>query len=159
MSRYKCLVCGHIFELDEAARWREPEGEPQSGCPVCMSSYEETNICLRCFEDFLEDELFEGWCEDCLVETLSYDIALEYLEEESLLEEFFFTSWFGVDPPQNTSQLLAETLRRWFLQLVEDEKLSRNPKLLNACRKFILQADYDEGKSLFAQWLNERGIK
>ena len=69
---YKCLECGHIFEDGEQAEWEEKHGldtppyEKFSGCPLCGCAYEETVKCECCGADFLEEELTDGVCEDCL---------------------------------------------------------------------------------------------
>jgi hypothetical protein len=72
---YKCLECGHIFEDEEAKKVEEhhPYGmgyatETFFCCPLCNGSYEETKKCKNCGGEFLEDELKDGFCEDCIEE-------------------------------------------------------------------------------------------
>lgn len=69
---YKCVECGHIFEEGEEYTWYERHGcdappyEEWSGCPICKSHYEEAKICAICKGAFLEDELHNDICDDCL---------------------------------------------------------------------------------------------
>lgn len=69
---YKCLECGHIFEEGEQAELEEKYGldtppyEKWSGCPLCRGDYEEAVKCECCGAEFLEEELTDGVCEDCL---------------------------------------------------------------------------------------------
>lgn len=71
---YKCVECGHMFDEGEQAVWEENQGEywgspameTMSGCPRCKGGYEETVPCERCGSMHLEEELVEGWCEDCI---------------------------------------------------------------------------------------------
>lgn len=71
---YKCLECGHIFEDGEQAEWEEDHGfetppyEKMSGCPICKGDYEETSCCSICKGEFLQYELTDGVCEDCVEE-------------------------------------------------------------------------------------------
>lgn len=71
---YKCLCCGHIFEEGEQQTWRENRGEflgsscseEMEGCPLCYGEYEKTVCCSVCGGNFLEDELNDGVCDDCI---------------------------------------------------------------------------------------------
>lgn len=66
--KFKCLGCGHVFESGEERRWREVHGEELVGCPVCGCGFREATPCRVCFGAFLEDELCDGVCEECLEE-------------------------------------------------------------------------------------------
>ena len=87
---FKCLLCGHIFEEGEQARWEEhhPYGmgyasESFSGCPICNGDYEETTQCEICGGEFLEDELNGGCvCDEC-VEEYKRDLETCYAIAES----------------------------------------------------------------------------
>ena len=74
---FKCCECGHLFEDGEQAVWEEKHGfidgpfEKWSGCPLCKSDYEEVHQCKECDEWHTEDELYDGWCEKCLRETIN----------------------------------------------------------------------------------------
>ena len=83
---YKCCECGNLFEEGEQAVWEETHGldsppyEKWSGCPVCKGGYEEVHQCEQCGDWHSEDELYDGWCEKCLRETINYDTFFEYCE-------------------------------------------------------------------------------
>ena len=76
---YKCLDCGHIFEEGEQQTWSENRGEfwgsscseEMQGCPLCKGEYEKTVCCSVCGGNFLEDELNEGVCENCIEDAKS----------------------------------------------------------------------------------------
>ena len=71
---YKCLECGHIFDECEISTWQESGGEifgsqsyeTMSGCPICKGDYEKTEKCRVCGGEFLEEELTDGVCDDCV---------------------------------------------------------------------------------------------
>lgn len=94
---YKCLECGNIFEYGEEAHWVEPHGEKKKGCPLCKGAYEKTVKCKVCGGEHLDEELFEGVCEECIDEYRKdfdscYEISLGEKEEikiNSLLVSLF----------------------------------------------------------------------
>ena len=55
---YCCIECGHIFDKNEVAIWKEHRGEycgtqcyeEISGCPHCYGGYVETYRCSECSE-------------------------------------------------------------------------------------------------------------
>lgn len=90
MSWYKCNDCGHIFEDGEfyvqseymGECWGAPAYKDFSYCPSCGGDgWEEAESCSRCNGVFLEDELTDGICDECLNEiamSYKYDIAKCY---------------------------------------------------------------------------------
>ena len=76
---YRCCECGNLFEEGEQAVWEERHGldsppyEKWSGCPVCKGDYEEVHQCKECGDWHTDDELYDGWCEKCLRESITYD--------------------------------------------------------------------------------------
>ena len=96
MSWYKCNDCGHVFEDGEFVIKSEYMGEccgtPAYDtfryCPSCGGDgWEEAGHCAKCRGVFLDDELTEGLCDECLKEIsmdYKYDIARCYaLSQES----------------------------------------------------------------------------
>ena len=83
---YRCVSCGNLFEEGEQAVWEERHGldsppyEKFSGCPVCKGDYEEVHQCKECGDWHSDDELYEGWCEKCLRESINYETFFEYCE-------------------------------------------------------------------------------
>ena len=96
---YRCCECGNLFEEGEQAVWYENQGECHgvtamerfSGCPLCHGDYEEIYQCKECGDWHSEDELYDGWCEKCLRNTINYSTFFEYCEahkEEQYLDTF-----------------------------------------------------------------------
>ena len=69
---YTCLECGNIFESGEEKVHYErlhpdyPIYEEFRSCPACGGEYEEAIQCHGCGGYFLEDELTEGLCSECI---------------------------------------------------------------------------------------------
>ena len=71
-----CLECGHVFDEDDAAVWKEDRGEywgapcfeTISGCPRCKGAYTETHRCHCCGEwingDYIKID-GDRYCENC----------------------------------------------------------------------------------------------
>ena len=119
---YKCLECGHIFEEGEQVEWEETHGletppyEKWSGCPLCKGAYEETVRCSICKGEFLQEELTDGCCEDC-VEQLKdeyrynpqkcYEISKD---ETSKIEINYFLSCMFTE--KQIEDILIENIRK-----------------------------------------------
>lgn len=115
MSWYKCNDCGHVFEDGEFAVKSEYMGEcfgfPTYDtflyCPSCGGDgWETAGHCAKCRGVFLEDELTEGLCAECLNEIAmeyKYDIAKCYAlsqasgEKESVSIDSFLACMFTTD--------------------------------------------------------------
>lgn len=71
---FKCVNCGHTMESGEEAviidnvEWVNGERyvEERSVCPVCHDDIEEAVRCKECESIHFEDELVNGYCDDCL---------------------------------------------------------------------------------------------
>ena len=164
---YRCCECGNLFEESEQATWEERHGldsppyETWSGCPVCKGDYEEVHQCKECGDWHAEDELYDGWCETCLRETINYDTFFEYCEankDEQYLDIFMMSELLGgMDCPSNISpefhQLMVETYKR----RVADTKLLKGKFVFLAdCIRFIMDDDGSIGRENYADWLNKR---
>lgn len=98
-----CGDCGKLFE--EPKEWSQNHGEPHlterwSGCPDCGGGFEEAYHCKQCYNEFMKDDLTEGYCEECLKEifdNITYETALKYLIEKDLMVEFMYNYYYGVD--------------------------------------------------------------
>lgn len=166
----KCLVCGHLFEDGEQAVWEERHGldappyERFNGCPVCRGDYDETKPCVSCGSEYTDSELYEGWCEKCLREKITYDSFFEYCKDSQNEHDIdvFVMGYLlgGMYCPSNVSsefhQLMAETYKR----RVADAKLlgEQLSGFLPDCICFIMDDDGSIGRDNFADWLNERGV-
>lgn len=71
---FKCINCGHTMESGEEAvvvdnvEWvnGERNSEERRVCPICRSDIEEAVRCKECNNIHLEDELVNGYCDDCI---------------------------------------------------------------------------------------------
>ena len=169
---YRCCGCGNLFEEGEQAIWYENQGECHgvtamerfSGCPICHEDYEEVHQCKECGDWHSEDELYDGWCEKCLRETINYDTFFEYCEankDEKYLDIFVLSELLGgMDCPDNISsgfhQLMVETYKR----RVADAKLLKGKfDFLADCIRFVMDDDGSIGRENYADWLNKREVK
>ena len=167
---YRCENCGHLFEEGKQAVWEETHGldtppyEKWSGCPICKGDYEEVHQCKECGDWHTEDELYEGWCEKCLRETINYDTFFEYCEankDEQYLDVFvMFELLGGMDCPNKVSwyfhQLMIETYKNDVAWAKNHEEADW---LRDACIRFIMDDDGSIGRENYADWLNKREVK
>ena len=166
---FRCYECGNLFEEGEQAVWRENYGaeiggEMFDGCPVCHGAYEEVYQCDGCGEWHSGDELYHGWCEECLRATIDYDTFLEYCESnkaEQYLDVFVMFYLLGeMSCPYNISpefhELMIETYKR---QAATAKLFDGKHGFLESCIRFIMDDDGDCGKENYADWLNKREVK
>jgi hypothetical protein len=151
---FKCCECGHLFEDGEQAVWEERHGftsppyEKWDGCPICRGGYEEVHQCKECGEWHTEDELWGGYCFDCLKEKCTQDVATDYIiDTTDYLEHFSITVLFRIDPPKETSWELRETLK----EIVKEQATEK--ELKDYIFEDICTADD------FSDWLNKREVK
>ena len=158
---YRCVECGHLFEDGEQVRWTEDHGEEWSGCPICKSEYEEVRICKNCGKWHTKNELFDGWCESCLIEQIDYDTFFEYCEahkDENYLDLFVMSYMLSMKCPNYISVEFHQLMIETYKQKVEFAKFT-NYHFLKSCIRFIMEDDGDIGKDTFAYWLNKREVK
>lgn len=168
---YKCLDCGEVF--DEPASVRETHGftdgfaETFYVCPNCHGDYEKAEQCDNCHEWHAENELYEGWCEKCLRETINYDTFFEYCEankDEQYLDIFVMSELFGMDCPKNVSWDFHQLMIDVYKARVDDIKsvMTASYKavidILPACIRFIMDDDGSIGRENYADWLNNRKV-
>ena len=171
---FKCCECGHLFEDGEQAIWYENQGECHGriamekfgGCPMCKGDYEEVYQCKECEEWHCEDELYEGWCEKCLRETINYDTFFEYCEankDEQYLDIFVMSELLGgMDCPNNVSyefhELMVDTYKERVEQIKRDKQMFGKTygEIIDACIRFIMDDDGSIGRENYADWLNSK---
>ena len=167
---YKCTECGNLFEEGEQATWEERHGldsppyETMSGCPICKGDYEEVYQCDSCGDWHTEDELYDGWCEKCLRETINYDTFFEYCEankDEQYLESFvMFYLMGGMDCPKFISfdfhLLMIDTYKARVeaIKAAITEEYRKCIDILPDCIRFIMDDDGSSGRENYAEWLN-----
>lgn len=165
---YRCCECGHLFDEGEQAVWYENQGECHGriamerfdGCPVCRGDYDEVYQCKKCGDWHTEDELYDGWCEKCLRETINYDTFFEYCEanrDEQYLDIFMMSDFLRMDCPDNVSPefhlLMVETYKR---KVADAKLLGVRFDFLANCIRFIMDDDGSIGREHYAEWLNKR---
>ena len=167
---YRCCECGNLFEEGEQAVWEETHGldsppyEKFSGCPICKGDYEEVHQCKECGDWHSEDELYDGWCEDCLRESINYDTFFEYCEankDEQYLDIFVMSELLGgMDCPDNISSEFHRLMIEIYKRSVSDVKLFDGRfGFLEDCVRFVMDDDGYSGRENYADWLNKREVK
>ena len=165
---YKCLNCGEIFE--EAKPIKEDWGESFSVCPYCNGDYEEAKQCQECGEWHAENEMYDGWCEKCLRETINYDTFFDYCmanDDENYLEIFVLSEFMGgMDCPKWISYdfhqlMIFEYKHRAELVCSYERMFGKKAPddFLSACIRFIMDDDGSVGRENYADWLNKREVK
>ena len=167
---FRCCECGNLFEEGEQERWTEEHGEKWDGCPLCRGGYEEVHQCKECEEWHTDDELYDGWCEKCLRETINYDTFFVYCEEnkdEQYLDTFVMCEILNCEyVPKFSSDefhdLMVETYKKrveeaalndWVQGCIPESK-RRYDNFLDACIRFIMDDDGEIGRENYADWLN-----
>ena len=167
---FKCCECGHLFEEGEQAVWYENQGECHGriamekfgGCPICKGDYEEVHQCKECDEWHTEDELYSGWCEKCLRETINYDTFFEYCEankEENYLDIFVMSEFLDMDMPKHSSYDFHQLMIEVYKERVSWAKMYPETKVydfLASCIRFIMDDDGECGRENYADWLNSK---
>ena len=154
---YRCENCGHLFEEGEQARWTEEHSEKWDGCPLCRGGYEEVHQCKECGDWHAENELYDGWCEKCLRETIDYDTFFEYCEankDGQYLDIFVMSELLGeMDCPDKVSDEFHQ-LMIWVYKTYIQADYTCEP--LSACIRFIMDYDGSIGRENYADWLNSK---
>ena len=169
----KCTSCNYVFDYEDRTVVNESHGfndgfyETFSCCPNCGGDFEDAGECCECGETFTDDELYEGWCEKCLRETINYDTFFEYCEankDHQYLDMFVMSELLGgMDCPDNTSCKFHRLMIRLYQEKVDFLKFfegacgrKSNQEFLSACIRFIMDDDGAIGRENYADWLNKR---
>ena len=165
---YRCCECGNLFEEGEQARWTEEHGEKWDGCPLCRGGYEEVHQCKECGEWHTEDELYDGWCEKCLRETINYDTFFEYCEankDHQYLDIFVMQELLDMDCPKHSSYEFHRLMIQVYKEMSEfavgyEKEFGKKPTgdFLDRCIRFIMDDDGSIGRENYADWLNTREV-
>lgn len=172
----KCTDCGYVFDYEDRTVVKESHGfndgfyETFSCCPNCGGDFKDAVDCDQCGETFTEDELYEGWCETCLRETINYDTFFEYCEaneEHHYLDIFVMSELLGgMDCPDNVSdefhQLMIEVYEHKVncIRIYEDlVRVASIDNFIDACIRFIMDDNGECGRENYADWLNKREEK
>ena len=168
----KCTDCGYVFDYEDAGCVKENnwiEGEYMGSetfivCPNCGGDFEDAADCCECGEAFTEDELYDGWCEKCLRETINYDTFFEYCEDnkdENYLDKFVMRYLLNCDEaPEYPSWEFHQLMIKVYKRSVADAKLLGGRfDFLAYCIRFVMEDDGSIGIENYADWLNKREVK
>ena len=171
----KCTDCGYVFDYEDRTVVKESHGfddgfyETFSCCPNCGGDFEDAADCCECGETFTENELYSGWCEKCLRETINYDTFFEYCEankDEQYLDIFVMSELLGgMDCPKNVSwefhDLMVQEYKEHVEQIKRDKQMfgKTYAEIIDACIRFIMDDDGSIGRENYADWLNKREEK
>ena len=146
--------------------WEERHGldtppyEKWSGCPICKGDYEEVHQCKECGEWHTENELYDGWCEKCLRETINYDTFFEYVTETKQFLSFMFETVWDNSEPKKASDSLVAAITEIYKRMKANDLLCDSRKFINLCHKYIMDDDGEYGRTDYAEWLNsKKGVK
>lgn len=162
----KCTDCGYVFDFEDRTVVKESHGfndgfyETFSCCPNCGGDFEDAVDCCECGEAFTENELYSGWCEQCLRETINYDTFFEYCEankDEQYLDIFVMQDIFNTDCPKK----VTDEFHCFLIEAYKDKvSLAKETNdiygLLKSCIRFIMDDDGSIGRENYADWLNKR---
>ena len=169
----KCADCGYVFDYEDRTVVKEGHGfddgfyETFSCCPNCGGDFEDAADCCECGEAFTENELYSGWCEKCLRETINYDTFFEYCEankDEQYLDIFVMSELLGgMDCPKHSTVEFHSLMVERYKQEVKLDRdtesiLGRKTSLnfLDACIRFIMDDDGYIGRCNYADYLNSK---
>ena len=168
----KCTDCGYVFDYEERSIIKEYHGfgdgvyETLSVCPNCGGDFEDAADCCKCGEAFTENELYSGWCEKCLRETINYDTFFEYCEankDEQYLDTFVMCEILNCEyVPKYSSYEFHELMVDTYKARVDDIKSAMTASykavidILPACIRFIMDDDGSIGRENYADWLNSK---
>ena len=169
----KCTSCGYVFDYEDRTVVKESHGfddgfyETFSCCPNCGGDFEDAIECHECGEVFTENELYDGWCEKCLRETINYDTFFEYCEankDENYLDIFVMCDLLNCDEnPKHPSfefhQLMIKCYKESAEAVTSWEKMDGRPHpdaFLDKCIRFIMDDDGSIGRENYADWLNSK---
>lgn len=172
----KCTNCGYVFDFEDRTVVKESHGfddgfyETFSCCPNCGGDFEDAADCCECGETFTENELYSGWCEKCLRETINYETFFDYCEankDEQYLDIFVMSELLGgMDCPKNVSHEFHQLMIGTFKKRVQTNEMFASigetlcvDDFLPACIRFIMDDDGEIGRENYADWLNKREVK
>ena len=163
-----------MFDYEDCTVVKESHGfddglyETFSCCPNCGGDFEDAADCCECGETFTENELYDGWCEKCLRETINYDTFFDYCEankDENYLDIFVMSEFLDMDMPKHSSYDFHQLMIRLYREKVEGIRIDINlfgkshDEFLDACIRFIMDDDGECGRENYADWLTKREVK
>lgn len=156
-----CHECGHHFCIGEESRWKEQHGEEMSGCPICRSAFEESSHCSKCLGNYLEDELYNGLCLECIANQITIDSFFEYIKSREYQADFysFFFDCDITDSSLELDEVVEHHIRLAFQKdkLFSSFRKSDDEPTMEKIRSYI--ASDSETINDFAEWIGEQDGK
>lgn len=152
---YRCVDCGHIFDVGEEKVYTESHGEKFQCCPVCGGDFQEADNCDDCRRVKWLDELYSGLCIKCLKKSVNGANISAYIKHSEQAEEFY-VKWFYETECIQISNELIELCRTGYLQKVALELMSGKQ---NAVREFWKWLDNTQQIEDYAKWLAQRDFE
>lgn len=156
-----CYNCGKFFPDEDVVQRRDGETALHTYCcPNCgVDDIGDTEECEICGKEFIDGEIYNGICLDCLWKSITYDIALAFIKDQGLLARFMLTDWFGAGEIDHTSPELDRHLEETFRRMVANDKLLRKTEFLAACKLFCLperlNGNFGIDGQVFAEWFKK----
>lgn len=85
----KCNNCGKVIEDDDLGYHTEPHGEILPNECFCGGNYEIAYPCKCCGDYFIEEELTNGYCNECLESEMTFENAEKFGEEKGEINLFY----------------------------------------------------------------------
>lgn len=136
-----CTGCGEIMPEDDLRKIREESGEYVYGCPSCGDTCIEARQCHCGDWHDPEDLLPGGYCETCLMDAITQELAEDFITDREEWETFYIDFWL------NGRAYLLDLLSKFFHSKPEEEQLDK-------LREYIYATKY--GPAEFAEWLQDR---
>ena len=170
----KCTSCNYVFDIEDAGGVRENhwlDGEYMGSetflvCPNCGGDFEDAADCCECGESFTENELYSGWCEKCLRETINYKTFFEYCEankDHQYLDIFVMQELLDMDCPKHSSYEFHRLMIQVYKEMSEfavgyEKAFGKKPTgdFLDRCIRFIMYDDGEIGRENYADWLHSK---
>lgn len=157
-----CYHCDRFFDESELVQQRDPSvGYHVYVCPYCGSDdLGESDTCVSCDEDFIEGEISNGYCLECLRNAITYDLAFQYMNDKNCLAEFMLEYWFETGKLESSS-MKFDLFLSFLYQQLEDEDAQRirgghKALFYEACVEFCLpnheSGNFSAEAQQFAEW-------
>lgn len=166
---YICTECGAKFDYEDRKHVTETHGldgppyEEYDVCPFCGGVYEEAKFCKGCGEAHLEEELHEGYCFDCLKNSITYETALKYLESDDaeLLLDMMCVQVYHCDTPAHYESELIGFVKDRYNRIAAESKMFAKPaeqqEFLRLVREYILDVpSIDDYADWYDRYVNNK---
>lgn len=158
---FKCNRCGDAFENPEVVN--ESHGldggfcESFAVCPNCGGDFSEAEMCQKCGAWDFSENIYGGYCFDCLSDEIDYQTGYEYLVSfENGLIDFVFEILVDIPTIQKADEKIDFLSSVLYWSAVSADKEEGGGEFLHKLKTFIIGGgDAD----IFAEWLNERGCQ